>query len=298
MTTPYTRTTSSLLCAALALVTFTFSSAAPAEAASTGAQCRKAGVVRSDLICRAGRDGVLRWQGYSRQTGTRRGVTTFDGMPFAHTLPAGLSPLEVAFRFAKDWTALQACRSWGPDNHNESGKNEVGPISGPCNRAVWGTPNAPRDWRAGLISDAAYHHPVAVLWEKYTSYGAVLMHDRCPEAQGWKIVCTGLPYETASIYPGPRLTHHIFYDRMRLVYGGETWYTQVVNGTEIVERVSREVRAGDPAYHPVVAAQFARTPVDAAYWEYPGCRLLTTDIRDMMNTCKVYWAFQHIDPKW
>jgi hypothetical protein len=225
-------------------------------------------------------------------------VKVVDGLPFERTLPAGLSPIEVAFQFAKDWTALQACRSWGPDNHNETGKNEIGPISGPCNRAVWGTPNAFRDWWYGLISNDAYHHPIAVLWEKYTSYGAVLMHHYCPEAGAWKEVCTGLPYETTSIYPGPRRTHHIFYETMRLVYGGETWHIHEIGGTENVEYVSRRVRVGDPSYNPRTAAGFARTPVDAAYWEYPGCRLLTGEWRDAMNTCKVYWAFQHINPQW
>jgi hypothetical protein len=272
-----------------------------------GTACRSAGVVRGDLVCRTGRDGKLRWRRYAKTpvtnpVGNRKpaeGVALVDGLPFARTLTPGLTPREVAFQFAKDWTALMACLDWGPDNHNQTGKNELGPITSKCNKAVWGTPNAFIDWWVhGRLTDEQYYAPVSVLWEKYTSYGATLRHRQCPEALDWDVICTGFPRGYWNWHEGRMFTHHIFYTTMRVTYGAETWRVDQLSEPTDIEEVRRKVAPQNPEFDPMYAAEFAHTPLEASYWEYPGCRLIGTDADWSKDTyaqdCTVYWAFQDL----
>jgi hypothetical protein len=281
----------------LLLSSFPMANAAPSV--GVGVKCRRPGELRGDLICRVGRDGKLAWRRPATGGKPTTGVTVVDGLPFERTLAPGLTPREVAFQFAKDWTALMACLDWGPDNHNISGKNELGPITSKCNKAVWGTPNAFIDWWVrGRLTNEQYYAPVSVLWEKYTSYGATLRHTQCPAGSGWDIVCTGLPSGYWNWYEGRVFTHHIFYDTMRVTYGQETWIVHDIWGPEAFDEIRRVRTPGDVEFDPVRSAEFAHTPLEASYWEYPGCRLIGTDADWSKDTyaqdCTVYWAFQDL----
>ena len=283
------------------VVVFVISSVVvPAAAASSLADqaCKRQGRERTTSLgtFRCERVwGSLRWKLVKPITG----VQVVDGLPFARTLPPGLTPREVAFQFAKDWTALMACLDWGPDNHNISGKNELGPITSKCNKAVWGTPNAFIDWWVrGRLTNEQYYAPVSVLWEKYTSYGATLRHRKCPEALNWAVVCTGFPRGYWNWYEGRVFTHHIFYTTMRITYGAETWMVEQLGEPTDIEEVRRKVAPQNPEFDPLYAAAFAHTPLEASYWEYPGCRLIGTDANWSKDTylqdCTVYWAFQDL----
>lgn len=274
--------------------------------AKRGATCRTAGTVRDAFVCSTGRDGVLRWRPNAKPPATRPGATrgqtgvvVVDGLPFARRLEPGLSAREVAFRFAKDWTALMACLDWGPDEHNATGKNEIGAVTSVCNNSVWGTPNAFIDWYVhGRLSNEAYYGPVAALWDKYESYGALLRHTECPEAWRTSIVCTGYPRGYPGWYDGRTFTHHVFYKNMRLTYAGETWHVASISGPDSLEFVRGVLDPSDPAYDRRAAAQFSDTPTDAAYWEYPGCRLLGRATWDASrSTCEVYWAYRDLSGK-
>jgi len=236
--------------------------------------------------------GSLRW----KLVKPVAGVKVIDGLPFERTLPAGLTAQEVAFRFAKDWTALMACLDWGPDNHNDTGKNELGPVTSKCNKAVWGTKNAFIDWYVrGKLSDEGYYGPVTALWQKYESYGVLLRHPECPESGPFEILCTGFPRGYSGWYEGRTFTHHFFYKRMRVTYAGETWYVHNIDGPQSIDFVLRMIDPSNPEYSPRGAAQFAWTPVVASYWEYPGCRMLGRETwDDSGRTCEVYWAFRDL----
>ena len=145
--------------------------AAPAEAAT---RCTKPGVVVGDRVCRKDREGRLRWRRYVKPT-LMQGPVVTAGVPFAPTLPVGLTAKDVAISFAKDWNSYEACLRWGPERNNE-GRYHTGPITARCNRAVWGVPNAWREWQEGRMGDVDYYRPLSVLWEKYTAYGVTLLH--------------------------------------------------------------------------------------------------------------------------
>jgi len=273
---------------------------APATSASSleDKACKRLGRERTTALgtfrCERVR-GSLRWKLAKPITG----VKVIDGLPFARTLPTGLTAREVAFQFAKDWTALMACLDWGPDNHNQTAKNELGPITSKCNKAVWGTPNAFMDWYVrGRLTDEAYYAPVSVLWEKYTSYGATLRHRECPDGGGWDLVCTGFPRGHWNWYEGHVFTHHIFYTTMRVTYGAETWRVDKLSGPKTVEDVRRKTSPTGSEFDPMWAAWFAYTPLEASYWEYPGCRLIGRDANwerlTYLQDCTVYWAYRDL----
>lgn len=289
--------------AALALVAstlLTFASPVRAESRATlGAPCRTPGAVRDTLVCRTGRDGKPRWRRNTKTPVESRepvGVVVADGLPFSRHLEPGLTAREVAFRFAKDWTALMACLDWGPDNHNATGKNELGPVTSKCNKAVWGTPNAFIDWYdRGTLRNEDYFGPVATLWEKYTSYGALLRHTECPESRPTGVVCTGYPRGYSGWYEGRTFAHHVFYKVMRVSFGGETWYVERIGGPDTIDYVRRMLDPSDPQYSPRGAAQFDQIPVTASYWEYPGCRMLgRATWATSISTCEVYWAYRDL----
>lgn len=257
-----------------------------------GGGCKKLGRERVVLV------GTLRCERAGRKLQWKLtvpvGVKVVDGLPFARTLPPGFVAREVAFQFAKDWTALMACLNWGPDNHNETNKNELGPVTSVCNKAVWGTPNAFIDWYVrGRLSNKAYYAPVSALWEKYTSYGVLIRHHRCPEGHFWiGLVCVGYPRGYPGFHPSYAFDHHIFYDFMRITFAGETWNVDSIGSLEHVSKVRSWVDPTSTTFVPAAAAQFAHTPVSAAYWEYPGCPLPATK-HDAIHrkTCTVYWAY-------
>jgi len=287
-----------LLFATTLVVLLLFSSFPMANAAPSvgvGVKCRRPGELRGDLICRAGRDGKLTWRRPATGGKPPTGVAVVDGLPFARTLPPGLTPREVAFQFAKDWTALMACLDWAPDNHNETNKNELGPVTSKCNKAVWGTPNAFIDWFVrGRLSNEQYYGPVSVLWEKYTSYGVLLRHKYCPEALSFQIICTGHPRGYRGWYEGRNFNHHVFYSAMRVTFAGETWYVAEIGSQEDISTRRSWVDPADPAFHPVAAAQFAHTPMSAEYWQYPGCSLKVDKYDWKRVGCSVYWALQDL----
>ena len=301
MRDPGTRLLLAVVIVALLLVSW-IPTASAAPALSAGSKCRRPGDVRGDLVCRAGRDGKLAWRKSTSGGKSAAGVAVVDGLPFARTLPPGLTPREVAFQFARDWTALMACLDWGPDNHNISGKNELGPITSKCNKTVWGTPNAFIDWWVrGRLTDEQYYAPVSILWEKYTSYGATLRHRQCPESRRWDVICTGFPRGYWNWYEGHVFTHHIFYTTMRVTYGAETWRVEQLGEPTDIEEVRRKTSPTSSEFDPLWAASFAYTPLEASYWEYPGCRLIGTDANWSKDTylqdCTVYWAFQDLSGK-
>lgn len=261
-----------------------------------GGGCKKLGRERVVLVgtlrCeRAGRK--LRWK-----LTVPVGVKVIDSLPFTRTLSAGLTAREVAFQFAKDWTALMACLNWGPDTHNENFNGELGEVTSKCNKAVWGTPNAFNDWYVrGRLSNEAYYGPISVLWEKYTAYGALLRHTYCPESWGTTTVCDGHPRGYSGWYEGRTFNHHLFYRRMRVTYAGETWHVSSIGSPDRVAKVRTWADPSNPAFHTPTAAQFAETPLSAEYWEYPGCKLLgdsTVAGGDSWKTCTVYWAYRDL----
>ena len=271
-------------------------SAVASAAPAPGGNCKKVGRERvaAEGVLRCVREGSrLRWK-----LAEPFGVKVVDGLPFARTLPAGLTAREVAFQFAKDWTALRACLNWGPDDHNQNFNGELGKVTSKCNKAVWGTPNAFNDWYVrGRLSNEAYYGPVSVLWEKYTAYGALLRHTYCPESWGTRIVCEGYARGYSGWNEGREFGHHLFYERMRLTYAGETWYANRISGPAIIASVRVWVDPTNPSFVPGAAAQFAETPLSAEYWEYPGCKLLgrsTEEGGDSRRTCTVYWAFRDL----
>lgn len=266
---------------------------ASAEAA---ARCTKPGVIVGDRICRKDREGRLRWRRYTEPTPAKGPVVT-AGMPFTPTLPVGLTAKDVAISFAKDWNSYEACLRWGPERNNE-GRYRTGPITARCNKAVWGVPNAWREWQEGRMGDAEYYRPLNVLWQKYTAYGVTLLHSWCPSGRNMKNTCTGLPTGWPGFNDGYRFDSHMPYDDVTLVYGGESWGVFLVDSLEdftgIRERAT--MKPGDPGWDPRFGSDYVRSwdgvPVDPGFWEVPGCRILPD--ADYERSCNVRVAYRRL----
>ena len=266
---------------------------AVAEAATS---CTKPGAIVKNQICRKDKDGRLRWRRYTKPTPVKGPVVT-AGMPFTPTLSDGLSAKDVAISFAKDWNSYEACLRWGPELNNE-GRYYTGPITAHCNKAVWGVTNAWREWKQERMSDVEYYRPLSLLWQKYTSYGATLLHSWCSSGLYMKNTCTGLPTGWPGFRDGYQFDHHVPYDSVTLVYGGETWGVFLVDGLEDFTGIREEAtgKPGDPWWDDRFGADMRRVwegvPIDPAFWEVPGCRVLVN--AEYLRSCYVRVAHRRL----
>ena len=258
---------------AMGLTAIAFTTLSPVQPIRLGAvaeaatSCTKPGVVVSNQICHKDNKGRLRWRRYAQPLVTQDPVVT-NGMPFASSLPLGLSAKDVAISFAKDWNSYEACLRWGPERNNE-GRYYTGPITARCNNAIWGVANAWREWQEGRMSDIEYYRPLSVLWQKYTSYGVTLLHSWCASGLYMKNTCTGLPTGWPGFRDGHKFDHHVPYDNVTLVYGRETWGVFLIDGLEDFASIGERA-----ATNPDSVKAWDGVSLDPAFWEVPGCRVL------------------------
>lgn len=224
---------------------------------------------------------VKRWV-RDKEPASATGVPVIDGLPFARTLPAGLTIDGVVAQLALDMTALMTCLDWATEQNNrgEPFVYSTGPRTRSCNKAVWGTPNAYESRAKGTLSLEKYLAPMDAIWEKYESYGAVLFHPFCPEGDGIFLfsVCRGLPVEHESYcgvgktrnickVAGTQYSTHRFYRALRVEYEGE----------------SRRLQSIERLEHFLI---YYKLPLDyLTRFGYPGCPL--SDIRE--RGCRMYY---------
>jgi hypothetical protein len=266
------------------------------SAATAAASCTKPGAIVGERICRIDREGRLRWRRYAKPTPAQGPVVT-SGMPFAPTLPAGLSAKDVAISFTKDWNSYEACLDWGPE-HNNEGSYRTGPITARCNKAVWGVPNAWREWQEERMSDVEYYRPLSVLWEKYTSYGVTLLHSWCSSGRYIDNTCTGLPTGWPGFRDGHQFDSHLPYENVTLIYADETWDVFLTWGLEDFTSIREQAtgKPGDPWWDDKFGADLRRAwegvPIDPAFGEVPGCRILPN--AEYQRSCNVRVAYRRL----
>jgi hypothetical protein len=137
------------------------------------------------------------------------------------------------------------------------------------------------------MSDIEYYRPIGVLWQKYTSYGVTLLHSWCSSARDFKDICTGLPTGWPGFRDGYQFDHHIPYDSVKLVYGGETWGVMLLDGLEDFTGIRERATT-----HPDAIKAWDGVPVDPAFWEVPGCRILVNS--EYLRSCNVRIAYRRL----